>query len=142
MQRCDNCLAPLPLDERGLVLTCTYCRAMTPNETGVRLAETVSFMTSTGRTIPFLEKDAPLPIHRTELLSTSRDAQDTLPVHIVQGSTSVLRFEFPIRQRTPRGVPKIGLTVRVTTRGELSLSLIEQGTSNALDRGGSTVLIR
>lgn len=119
---------------------------MTPNETGVRLAETVAFMTSSGVTIPFLEKDAPLPIHRTELLSTSRDAQETLPVHIVQGSTSVVRFEFPIQQRTPRGVPKIGLTVRVTPtndgRGELSLSLIEQGTSNALDRGGMTVLIR
>jgi len=142
MQRCDNCLAPLPLDERGLVLKCTYCSAMTRNESGERLAETVSFMTTSGMTIPFLEKDAHLPVFKTETLSTSSDEQATLQVHIVQGSTSVTRFEFPIEKRAPRGVPKIGLTVRVTTRGELSLSLIEAGTSNALDRGGLTVLIR
>ena len=115
---------------------------MTRNESGERLAETVSFMTTSGMTIPFLDKDATLPVFKTETLSTSTDEQATLQVHIVQGSTSVTRFEFPIEKRAPRGVAKIGLTVRVTTRGELSLSLIEAGTSNALDRGGLTVLIR
>jgi len=115
---------------------------MTRNESGQHLAETVSFVTSSGMTIPFLDKDAPLPVHKTETLSTSKDDQETLQVNIVQGSTSVTRFEFPIEKRGPRGVPKIGLTVRVTTAGELSLSLIEAETSNALDRGGLTVLIR
>jgi molecular chaperone DnaK (HSP70) len=115
---------------------------MTRNESGARLAETVSFMTTSGMTIPFLQKDALLPVYKTELLSTSRDGQDKLEVHIVQGSTSVTRFEFPIQKRAPRGVPKIGLTVRVTTRGELSLTLAEPETTNILDRGGLAVLIR
>ena len=115
---------------------------MTRNESGERLAETVAFMTTSGMTIPFLEKDARLPVYKTETLSTSRDGQETLQVHIVQGSTSVTRFEFPIQKRAPRGVPKIALTVRVTTRGELSLTLSEPGTSNILDRGGLAVLIR
>jgi len=115
---------------------------MTRNESGQHLAETVSFVTSSGMSIPFLDKDAPLPVHKTETLSTSKDDQETLQVNIVQGSTSVTRFEFQIEKRGPRGVPKIGLTVRVTTAGELSLSLIEAETSNALDRGGLTVLIR
>ncbi|HEX4512215.1 MAG TPA: hypothetical protein VH054_01730 [Polyangiaceae bacterium] len=142
MQRCENCLAPLPLDDSALTLACTYCSAMTKNETGAFLAETVAFLTTSGMRIPFLEKDARLPIHKTELFSTSRDGQDVLPIHIVQGSTSVTKLEFPISTRAPRGVPKIGLTIRVSTTGELSLTLTEPGTTNALDRGGLTVLIR
>jgi hypothetical protein len=142
MQRCENCLAPLPLDANALVLACTYCSAMAKNESGSFLAETVAFLTTSGMRIPFLEKDARLPIHKTELLSTSRDAQESLPVHIVQGSTSVVQLVFPISARAPRGVPKIGLTVRVSTAGELSLTLEERETSNILDRGGLAVLIR
>ncbi len=115
---------------------------MSKYESGSFLAEPVEFLTSSGMRFPFLEKGARLPIHKTELVSTSRDAQETLPVHIVQGSTSVMKLEFPISTRAPRGVPKIGLTVRVSTAGELSLTLTEPETTNALDRGGARVLIR
>ena len=51
-------------------------------------------------------------------------------------------LEFPIQKRGPRGIIKIALTLRVSVSGQLSLSLIEQGTSNVLDRGGLAVLIR
>jgi molecular chaperone DnaK (HSP70) len=142
MQRCENCLAPLPLDDDALVLACTYCSAMTKNASGCRLAETVAFLTPSGMRVPFLEKDAPLPIHKTELLSTSADGQQQLGIHIVQGPTSVAHFVFPITKLAPRGVPKISLTIRVSTAGELSLTLMEPETSNALDRSGMTVLIR
>jgi molecular chaperone DnaK (HSP70) len=142
MQRCENCLAPLPLDENALALACTYCSAMTRNESGAHLAETVAFLTSSGARIPVLEKDARLPIHKTELLSTAEDGQQQLRVHLVQGQTSVIELVFPLTVRAPRGVPKIGLTIRVSTAGELSLTVSEPETSNVLDRGGLAVLIR
>jgi molecular chaperone DnaK (HSP70) len=141
MQRCENCLAPLPLDENALALACTYCSTMTKNESGSFLAETVAFLAVSGIRIPFLEKGARLPIHKTELLSTSSDAQETLRVHIVQGETTVAQFVFPISTRAPRGVPKIGLTVRVSTTGELSLTLTE-GTTNIVDHGPHLVAVR
>jgi molecular chaperone DnaK (HSP70) len=115
---------------------------MTRNESGQHLAETVAFLTPSGMRVPFLEKDARLPIHKTELLSTAEDGQQQLRIHIVQGPTSVTELVFPITKPAPRGVPKISFTVRVSTVGELSLTLIEPETSNALDRGGLTVLIR
>jgi hypothetical protein len=147
--RCSNCLAPLRLD-LGRIVACDYCRAQTrldvvqivatPVASGARLAEGVGFVTPMGP-IPFLEANAPLPIFRTETLSTGQDSQPALQVNLVQGTTQLARFEFPLRARAPRGVPKIGLTVRVAARGEMSLTLIETGTDNALDRAGLTARV-
>jgi molecular chaperone DnaK len=106
------------------------------------LAETVAFLTRDGMRIPFIEKDARLPIDKTELFTTARDNQETIRVHLVQGETSIVELEFPILARVPRGVPKISLTVRVSSAGELSLTFKEPETTNILDRGGLAVLIR
>jgi molecular chaperone DnaK (HSP70) len=143
--RCPNCIAPLRLDA-GPIATCTYCGAQSRIDTpGVtvtvapsipgqtRLAETVSFVTPT-ITIPWLEKDATLPIHRTETLSTRTDDQDALDVNLVQGSQPIAQFKFPIQKRGPRGVPKLALTVRVATDGAMSITVAEPGTTNAIDR--------
>ena len=108
----------------------------------MQLAETIALAPTPARSIPLLEAGATLPIERTETLTTSRDDQETLPLNIVQGTTPLTRLEFPIQKRGPRGIIKITLTLRVSLSGELSLSLIEQGTSNVLDRGGLAVLIR
>jgi molecular chaperone DnaK (HSP70) len=149
--RCANCLAPLRLDT-GTVATCTYCGAQTridapreiaaaPVTSGARLAETVAFALTPTRSIPLLEADSPLPIFRTNLLSTSRDNQESLEVHLVQGKDSIASFSFPIQQRASRGVPKISLTVRVATNGAMSITLSEPGTTNALDRDAMMVHI-
>jgi hypothetical protein len=149
--RCANCLAPLRLDA-GPIVTCSYCRAQTRVDaptvvekpsvaSGRRLADTIAFVTSSMHKIPFLEKSAPLPIFRTETLSTSRDDQDVLDVKLVQGERLLASFPFPIRKRAPRGVPKIALTVRVAESGAMSLTLVEPGTDNALDRDGIDVMV-
>ena len=132
--RCASCLAPLRLD-LGPIATCAYCGAQTRldapaavvelgKKSGARLAEAVSFVTPT-RTIPWLEADAALPIHRTETLSTQTDNQDALHVKLVQGTTPLADFRFPIAARAPRGVPKIALTVRVSAGGAMSLTVSE-----------------
>src|SRR5271165_655197 len=151
MVRCPNCLAPLRLDA-GRMATCLYCGVQTwldapgtvapgaPVASGRRLAEEVAFVVPPSLKIPFLSRDAALPIHRTETLSTSRDDQDKLDVHLVQGDHPVARFDFPLRQRVPRGVAKISLTVRVAATGAFSLTLSEQGTDNVLDRDGLSVV--
>jgi hypothetical protein len=141
--RCANCIAPLRLDV-GPVVTCAYCGAQTKLDepqkvaahgktSGVRLAEAVAFATP-ARNIPFLEANAPLPIFRTETLSNSRDDQETLHVHFVQGSTTLTDFEFPITHRGPRGTLKIALTVRVAQSGAFSLTVAEPGTNNIMDK--------
>lgn len=141
--RCPNCVAPLRLDA-GPIVTCRYCEVQSrlgapnvvtqaPKSGQARLAETVSFVTPT-TTIPFLEKDKPLPIHRTETLSTRTDDQETLDVNLVQGSEPIVQFKFPIQKRGPRGVPKLALTVRVATDGAMSITVTEPGTTNAIDR--------
>lgn len=93
------------------------------------------------RTIPFLEAKSPVPIFRTETLSTHSDDQPALSVVLVQGETQLTSFAFPIERRGPRGVPKIALTVRVSATGAMSITLVEPGTSNALDRDGMTVRV-
>ncbi len=144
--RCANCLAPLRLDA-GPIATCSYCGAQTlvsapaavakpPVGSGRRLAADVAFVVSPTRRIPFLEAGAPVPIFRTQTLSTSRDDQDELKVNLAQGERELASFGFPIRQRGPRGVPKIALTVRVAESGAMSVTLTEPGTDNALDRDG------
>lgn len=151
MIRCANCLAPLRLDT-GPVATCTYCGAQTridaPREiakpavtSGTRLADTVSFAVSPTRSIPLLAANSPLPIFHTDLLSTSRDNQETLEVNLVQGSDPIASFSFPIQQRAPRGVPKLSLTVRVATNGAFSVTISEPGTTNVLDRGAMAVRV-
>ena len=141
--RCPNCLAPLRLDV-GAVVQCRYCGAqsrldapeavVTPGAPGqTRLADAVSFVTP-GMTIPFLDAGATLPIHRTETLSTQSDNQDALDVNLVQGSEPVVRFRFPIQKRGPRGVPTLGLTVRVAVDGAMSVTVSEPGTSHVVDR--------
>lgn len=148
--RCANCLAPLRLDG-GPIASCAYCGAQTrldapgtvatpSTPTGAHLAEAVAFVTKTF-TFPFLEPSAPLPLHRTQTLSTHSDDQDALDVLLVQGATPLVQFRFPITKRGPRGVPKIALTVRVSAAGAMSLTLIEPGTPNALDRDGIQVRI-
>ncbi|MEO7114070.1 MAG: hypothetical protein ABI183_26755, partial [Polyangiaceae bacterium] len=99
------------------------------------------FAVTETRSFPFLEANAPLPIFRTETLSTSKDDQDVLHVHLVEGKTSLVRFDFPLKQRGPRGVAKIALTVRVSATGAMSLTLSEQGTTNVLDREGVAVRV-
>jgi len=149
--RCANCLAPLRLDV-GPVATCSYCRAQTaigapqtfekPAATsGRRLADGVAFVVSPTFRIPFLDANAPVPIFRTETLSTARDDQDVLEVKLVQGEASLASFGFPIRKRAPRGVPKIALTVRVAESGAMSLTLAETGTDNVVDRDGMSVML-
>lgn len=143
--RCGNCIAPLRLD-LGAIVSCTYCGAQTrldvaqivakPVTSGARLAETVTFVVTPTLSIPFLEANAPLPMFRTETLSTSSDAQPAFHVHLMQGTATLARFDFPILARGPRGVPKIALTVRVSAGGDMSLTLTEPGTGNALDRAG------
>ena len=141
--RCPNCIAPLRLDA-GPVVRCLYCGAqcrldapgavVEPGKPGEkRLAEAVAFVTPTN-TVPFLDKGRVLPIHRTETLSTRTDDQDALDVNLVQGSTPLVHFRFPIQKRGPRGVPKLALTVRVAADGAMSLTVTEPGTSNAVDR--------
>jgi hypothetical protein len=141
--RCPNCVAPLRLDA-GPVVTCRYCEAqcrldapgaiVAPGVPGqARLAETVSFVTPTN-VIPWLEKGSPLPIHRTQTLSTRTDDQETLNVNLVQGASRLVELQFPIQKRAPRGVPKLALTVRVATDGSMSVTVAEAGTPNALDR--------
>lgn len=141
--RCPNCIAPLRLDG-GPIARCIYCDTqcrldaptvvMTPGMPGqTSLADTVSFVTPT-ITIPFLEKGATLPIHRTETLSTRTDDQDALDVNLVQGSSPIVEFKFPIQKRGPRGVPKLALTVRVATDGAMSVTVAEPGTPNIIDR--------
>jgi len=141
--RCPNCIAPLRLDT-GPIATCAYCGAQSrldtpgalvaPSVPGqTRLAETVSFVTPT-ITIPWLEKDATLPLHRTETLSTQRDDQDALDVNLVQAGRPIAQFKFRIQKRGPRGVPKLALTVRVATDGAMSITVSEPGTTNVLDR--------
>ncbi len=131
----------------GPISTCTYCGAQTridepariakpPMASGTRLADTIAFVTQTSRKVPLLEANAPVPIHQTLTLSTSRDNQETLEVSLVQGSDAITSFSFPLQQRAPRGVPKIALTVRVSATGAMSLTLSEQGAANALDRDG------
>jgi hypothetical protein len=147
--RCPNCLAPLRLDV-GPVVKCRYCdsqvrldapqAASRGEASGKRLAHAIGFVTAT-RTVPFLEANAALPIHRTETLSTQSDDQEALKVNLVDGTTPIVSFEFPIQKRGPRGVPKIALTVRVSASGAMSLTLAEPGTSNILDRDGLSVSV-
>ena len=143
MVRCANCLAPLRLDA-GAVVTCAWCGAQTDlaapaavvkpgAKSGRRLAAEIAFRVAPRMRVPFLAADAPLPIHHTETLSTGRDAQEELQVNMVQGDRSLASFAFPIRQRAPRGVPRIALTVRVAESGAMSLTLAEPGTDNAMD---------
>ena len=143
MVRCANCLAPLRLDA-GAIVTCAWCGAQTDlgapatvakpgAKTGRRLADAVVFVVSPTLRVPFLEAGAALPIHRTETLSTASDDQPELKVNMVQGARELARFAFPIRQRGPRGVPTIALTVRVAESGAMSLTLAEPGTDNAMD---------
>jgi hypothetical protein len=142
--RCGNCTAPLRLDV-GPIVKCTYCgvqtrldtRACEPAEapSGARLAEDVCFVTPSMK-IPFLNANAPLPIFRTETLSTQSDNQDALNVNMQQGDAMLVSFRFPIQQRAPRGVPKIALTVRVAATGAMSVTVAEPGTTNIVDREG------
>ncbi len=142
--RCASCLAPLRLDA-GPIATCGYCGAQTcldapaeavelGHKTGARLAEGIAFVTPT-RTIPWLDANAALPIHRTETLSTSTDNQDALHVKLVQGATTLADVRFPIAARAPRGVPKIALTVRVSAEGAMSLT-VSDGPGRAVDHDG------
>jgi molecular chaperone DnaK (HSP70) len=105
------------------------------------LRETLSFVTPTMK-VPFVESGSALPMEQKITLSTNTDEQETLHVNLIQGETPLVTLEFPIRKRGPRGTVKIELTLRISSAGELSLSLIEAGTSNILDRGGLAVLIR
>lgn len=143
-------MAPLPLDA-GVIVRCTYCGAQsrldtpgvvvepsTPGQT--RLAEAVSFVTPTN-TVAFLDKGRALPIHRTQTLSTRTDDQDALEVNLVQGAEPIVHFRFPIQRRGPRGVPKLTLTVRVSTDGAMSVTVTEPGTENAIDRDGLRVRV-
>jgi hypothetical protein len=148
--RCPNCIAPLRLDA-GPVVACSYCGAqcrvdspgvvVAPSVPGqTRLADAVSFVTPT-MTIPFLQKGATLPIHRTETLSTQRDQQETLDVNLVQGAQPIVHFKFPIQKRGPRGVPRLSLTVRVSTAGAMSVTVTEPDTPNAFDRADLHVAV-
>ncbi|HEY1957792.1 MAG TPA: Hsp70 family protein [Polyangiaceae bacterium] len=148
MTRCANCLAPLRLDA-GPIVTCAWCGAQTDlgtpaavakhgTKTGRRLEGDVAFVVTPTLRVPFLQAGAALPIHCTETVSTSRDAQEELKVHMMQGERELARFAFPIRQRAPRGVPKIALTVRVSESGAMSLTLAEPGTDNVMDYDAQT----
>ena len=150
MFRCANCIAPLQLDT-GTIATCHYCGAQTrvddpsaiakpPLVSGSRLADAIRFVKD-ARSIVLLDANKPVPIFHTALLSTSTDNQEKLEVNLVQGNDPITSFAFPIHQRAPRGVPKISLTVRVSTNGEMSLTLLEPGTTNALDRDALRVRV-
>lgn len=150
--RCANCLAPLRLD-LGPVATCAYCRAQTPvaaapstveRSTAAirrRVAAEIAFVVSPTLRIPVIEANTSVPIARTEMLSTSRDGQEALEVSLFEGSRALVGFWFPIRQRAPRGVPKIGLTVRIAETGALGLTVSEPGTENVVDRDGLSVTV-
>jgi hypothetical protein len=148
--RCPNCLAPLRLDV-GPVVQCRYCDAQVRLDapqaiatkgvaSGKRLAKAIGFATP-AMTIPFLEANAPLPIYRTETLSTQSDDQEALNVNLVEGTSPIVSLKFPIQKRGPRGVPKIALTVRVSASGAMSLTVAEPGTSNIFDRDGFSVSV-
>ncbi len=142
--RCANCLAPLRFDV-GPIVACAYCGAHTrldapqavakpPITTGARLADTVAFVVTDTRKIPFLQAGSAVPLFHTATLSTSRDDQGSLEVNIVSGDRPLIAFSFPLEQRKPRGVVLVALTVRVSATGALSLTLTEKGTKNAADR--------
>lgn len=145
--RCPNCIAPLPLDE-GPVARCRWCGAHVrldapaavakPGETtGARLAETIFFV-SPARKLPWLEAGTPVPIHRTETLSTATDDQPTFHIRLATASAELAAFDVPIRHRGPRGTAKIPLTVRVSKDGAMSVTVAETP-ENAVDREGIRV---
>ncbi len=113
-----------------------------PGVSIMRPAQAVSFLSVHGGDDSFLDANAALPIFRTETLSTQSDNQDGLTVKLsVQGDTPIVSLRFPIQQRASRGVPMIALTVRVSATGAMSLTLVEPGSDNILDRDGLTARV-
>jgi len=156
---CPNCKAPLRIESTQVLTTCQYCGyqikqtaaalAVSAPAAGPHLIERIGLAVKGARTVlEILAAGTTLPVEKRELLSTVSDNQETMTVTLVSGNSDkadenrpLAEIVFPVRQRAPRGVVKITLALRVGADGKVSLSLVEEGTDNRLERHDLSVAV-
>ncbi len=91
--------------------------------------------TSGNVTTCLIPRNTTIPTERSEIFTTSRDNQDFVPIHVVQGeremaddNTSLANFELTGLPPAPRGLPKIQVTFRVDADGILHVEAKDLGT--------------
>jgi molecular chaperone DnaK (HSP70) len=100
----------------------------------MKLDETLAIRTSSGATIPLIERGAPVPSSKRETLSTSTDDQPSIRCELVTlggGARSAAFVEVGVG-KAPRGVPRALLAIDVDSDGSVQVRLdAEHGSANA-----------
>lgn len=157
--RCENCGAPLHADGPQALVTCSYCGfqslldatsaapAASPDlhtrAGGPHTDETIWLKASPTRVLPLIERGVALPTSHTTLLSTARDAQESLRIELLHGNAAdsaahavLADITLPLVQRAPRGVSQVVFTVEVDEQGAVSVTVGEKGARNSTRRDG------
>ena len=82
-----------------------------------------------------IEKNTTIPTTKSQVFSTTEDAQDVVRIHVLQGerdmaedNMSLGRFELVGVPPAPRGVPQIEVTFAIDTDGVVNVSAKDLGT--------------
>jgi molecular chaperone DnaK (HSP70) len=163
IDHCPACNGPLRAPVGSVTADCEYCGCQVRLEdgpaapplavpAGPATAECLSLATPSGSLIPLVPAGAALPATLSETLSTSQDDQPSITVKLMKGAGvkkeedhKLLKHVFALRQgKTPRGVARVTLELRISTEGQVTVTLTEQGTDNqvVLEPASSQVAVR
>jgi molecular chaperone HscA len=105
---------------------------------------TLGIETLSGMVLKIIPRNSPIPIEKTEELTTSEDNQSGIIIHVVQGEREFVKdcrslaiFEINDIPPMPKGVPQIIVSFKVGEDGILSVSAIEK-----ISQIGSEIQIR
>jgi molecular chaperone DnaK (HSP70) len=149
--KCPNCGAPLEVEAGVSLVRCEYCRVQSNRDAeavatqrsarGPRLTEAVSVEVTEDLGVVILERGTFLPVTKTEVFATSRDAQASLEVKLRVGNAErpadnrpLASFSVPLVARGPRGTVAAGVTFVVAEDGSGRISVKERGVDDAVTR--------
>jgi molecular chaperone DnaK len=82
-----------------------------------------------------IEKNSPIPIKKSEMFSTTRDNQEMVEIHVLQGeremaagNKSLGKFRLTGIPKSPRGQPKIEVSFEIDTNGIVHVSARDKDT--------------
>jgi molecular chaperone DnaK len=85
--------------------------------------------------VKLIERNTTIPTKRSEIFTTSRDNQETVTVHVLEGEKLLIQYnsslaviELPGIAPAPKGVPQIEITFDIDANGVLGVSARDLGT--------------
>ena len=94
--------------------------------------------TQGGVMTPIIEKNTTIPANKSQVFSTTEDAQDVVRIHVLQGEREMAvdnmtlgRFELVGIPPAPRGVPQIEVSFAIDSDGVVNVSAKDLGTGRS-----------